>query len=225
MFMRVRLRLRMRFSLSDRTLETQTPQDPCAKWVRRLTQLCLPGLRLVGVVEPNGSWSPGSPTSRHPFSVITGGTDDPGRRPHLRASGWSIHQQELCSVVIVSPERLPKRPALAWAEVTLDYCDTERAAAFWSTLLGVPANTQRIPGWYQLSPSANGPLLNLQPVEEMKSGKSRAHLDFWVDDLAESIHLVVRLGGKVLNQHTFEQWAIAVMADPEGIEFCLVAKA
>lgn len=59
----------------------------------------------------------------------------------------------------------------------------------------------------------------------MKSGKSRAHLDFWVDDLAESIHLVERLGGKVLNQHTFEQWAIAVMADPEGIEFCLVAKA
>jgi predicted enzyme related to lactoylglutathione lyase len=122
-------------------------------------------------------------------------------------------------------EQPAERPAIAWAEVTLDYCDTERAAAFWSTLLGVPANTQRIPGWYQLSPAANGPLLNLQPVEEIKAGKSRAHLDFWVDDLVASIHLVERLGGRVLNQHTFEQWAIAVMADPEGIEFCLVAQA
>jgi predicted enzyme related to lactoylglutathione lyase len=127
--------------------------------------------------------------------------------------------------VLPEDERLHKHPAIAWAEVTLDYCDTERAATFWSTLLGVPANTQRIPGWYQLSPSANGPLLNLQPVEEMKSGKSRAHLDFWVDDLAASIQLVEGLGGTVLNQHAFQEWAIAVMADPEGIEFCLVAQA
>ena len=118
-----------------------------------------------------------------------------------------------------------KHPAIAWAEVTLDYCDTERAAAFWSTLLGVPAYTQRISGWYQLSPAADGPVLNLQPVPEMKSGKSRAHLDFWVDDLAASIRLVESLGGTTLNEHTFEQWAIAVMADPEGVEFCLVAQA
>jgi len=134
---------------------------------------------------------------------------------------------QLCSVIVVSSEdeRPSKHPAIAWAEVTLDYCDTDQAAAFWSTLLGVPANTQRIEGWYQLSPVAHGPVLNLQPVQEMKRGKSRAHLDFWVDDLAASIDLVERLGGTVLNQHTFEDWAIAVMADPEGIEFCLVAQA
>jgi predicted enzyme related to lactoylglutathione lyase len=117
------------------------------------------------------------------------------------------------------------RPAIAWAEVTIDYCDTDRAAAFWSTLLGVPANTQRLTGWYQLNPTSNGPALNLQPVQEIKTGKSRAHLDFWVDDLPASIHLAEQLGGRVLNQHTFEEWAIAVMADPEEIEFCLVAQA
>ncbi len=118
-----------------------------------------------------------------------------------------------------------KQPAIAWAEVTIDYRDTERAAAFWSTLLGVPASKQRIEGWYQLAPTLRGPVLNLQPVEEVKSGKSRAHLDFWVDDLAASVEFVERLGGTVLNQHSFEEWAIAVIADPEGIEFCLVAKA
>ena len=122
-------------------------------------------------------------------------------------------------------EARSNHPAIAWAEVTIDYCDTDRAADFWSTLLGVPANTQRLKGWYQLNPTPHGPALNLQPVEEEKTGKSRAHLDFWVDDLAASIHLVQRLGGRVMNQHTFEGWAIAVMADPEDIEFCLVARA
>lgn len=29
------------------------------------------------------------------------------------------------------------RPLITWAEVTLNYCDTERAANFWSTVLGV----------------------------------------------------------------------------------------
>jgi predicted enzyme related to lactoylglutathione lyase len=116
------------------------------------------------------------------------------------------------------------RPTIAWAEVTIDYSDTERAAAFWSALLGVPASKQRIDGWYQLTPTANGPVLNLQPVEEPKTGKTRAHLDFWVDDLATSIAFVEQLGGTVLNQHNFEEWGIAVMADPEGIEFCLVGR-
>jgi predicted enzyme related to lactoylglutathione lyase len=115
-------------------------------------------------------------------------------------------------------------PTIAWAEVTIDYSDTERAAAFWSTLLGVPANKQRIDGWYQLAPTVGGPVLNLQPVQEAKTGKTRAHLDFWVDDLATSIAFVEQLGGTVLDQHSFEEWKIAVMADPEGIEFCLVGR-
>jgi predicted enzyme related to lactoylglutathione lyase len=93
------------------------------------------------------------------------------------------------------------RPTIAWAEVTIDYSDTERAAVFWSTLLGVPANKQRIDGWYQLAPTASGPVLNLQPVEEAKAGKTRAHLDLWVDDLATSIAFVEQLGGTVLDQY------------------------
>lgn len=108
--------------------------------------------------------------------------------------------------------------------MTIDYSDTERAAVFWSSLLGVPASKQRIYGWYQLAPTVGGPVLNLQPVQEAKTGKTRAHLDFWVDDLAASIAFVEQLGGTVLDQHRFEEWTIAVMADPEEIEFCLVGR-
>jgi predicted enzyme related to lactoylglutathione lyase len=49
-------------------------------------------------------------------------------------------------------------------------------------------------------------------------------LDFWVDDLATSVAFVEQLGGTILDQHSFEEWRIAVMADPEGIEFCLVGR-
>ena len=35
------------------------------------------------------------------------------------------------------------RPLITWAEVTLDYCDTQRAATFWSTVLDLPAARNR----------------------------------------------------------------------------------
>jgi predicted enzyme related to lactoylglutathione lyase len=115
------------------------------------------------------------------------------------------------------------RPLIRWAEVTLDYCDPERAAKFWSAVLDLPARTQSQPGWFQLGPAVTGgPVINIQPVGEPKVGKSRLHLDLWVNDVQAAVALVERLGGRTLDQHTYDQWLIRVMADPEGIEFCLV---
>ncbi len=34
------------------------------------------------------------------------------------------------------------QPLITWAGVTLDYCDTERAANFWSAVLDVPVRAQ-----------------------------------------------------------------------------------
>lgn len=116
-----------------------------------------------------------------------------------------------------------KRPRVSWAEVTIDCCDTERVARFWSELLDLPARTQHLEGWFQLGPVLpGGPVINIQPVPEAKVGKSRVHLDFWVDDLPSAVALVERLGGTKLNEHTHDEWIIDVMADPEGVEFCVV---
>jgi hypothetical protein len=49
-----------------------------------------------------------------------------------------------------------ERPLIGWAEVTLDYCDTERAANFWSAVLDLPARTQSQEGWFQLGPTVVG---------------------------------------------------------------------
>jgi len=118
------------------------------------------------------------------------------------------------------------RPSIRWAEVTLDYCDTERAANFWSALLDLPARPQSQAGWFQLGPAVrHGPVINIQPVVEPKVGKSRAHLDLWVDDVDEAVALVEQLGGRTLEALAYDEWLIRVMADPEGVEFCLVGGA
>jgi predicted enzyme related to lactoylglutathione lyase len=115
------------------------------------------------------------------------------------------------------------RPSIVWAEVTLDYCDTDRAANFWSTVLDLPARTQSQPGWFQLGPAVTGgPVINIQPVAEPKAGKARVHIDLWVSDVEAAAALVEHLGGRTLEARTYEEWLVHVMADPEGIEFCLV---
>lgn len=116
------------------------------------------------------------------------------------------------------------RPRVAWAEVTIDCRDPERVAKFWSGLLDAPA-TGGDGGWFHLGPVVRGgPVINFQPVPEEKVGKTRTHLDLWVDDLEAAVSLVEQLGGKDTGElHVSAEGTDAVMADPEGNELCLVA--
>jgi predicted enzyme related to lactoylglutathione lyase len=96
---------------------------------------------------------------------------------------------------------------------------------FWGELLGAPPRALDRAGWYRIGPLADGaPAITFQPVPGPKTGKSRAHLDVRVDDLDAAVDLVGRLGGSGPSQvHRYEEGTVAVMADPEGNEFCLVA--
>ncbi len=113
-------------------------------------------------------------------------------------------------------------PRFAWAHTTIDTCDPERAAAFWGRLLDLEP-VRRDDGWYVLGPTATGgPMLYFQPVPEQKVGKTRVHIDLWVDDLAEAIDLVEELGGRAGASHEVRGGTLALMADPDGTEFCLI---
>ena len=58
----------------------------------------------------------------------------------------------------------------------------------------------------------------------MEKPMKRVHLDLWVDDLDASIALVERLGGTHTGEaQTVPEGTNAVMADPEGTEFCVFA--
>ncbi len=115
----------------------------------------------------------------------------------------------------------------AWWAVTIDCSDPRQVAEFWSALLRTPIiepGPDR-PGWLRLQPLApRGPFVNFQPVEEPKVGESRLHLDVLVDDLDAGIKRVQSLGGTDTGaRDELLRGRIAVMVDPAGNEFCLIA--
>lgn len=56
-----------------------------------------------------------------------------------------------------------------------------------------------------------------------KGGKSRIHLDLWVDELGAAVALVRELGGTFTDEiHLYDEGTVYVMSDVEGNECCLV---
>jgi predicted enzyme related to lactoylglutathione lyase len=112
----------------------------------------------------------------------------------------------------------------AWAAVTVDCVDAEKVAVFWSRVLDAPVRTIGLPGWFRIGPTApGGPAITFQPVPEEKVGKSRIHLDVWVEELDAALALVRDLGGRSTGEiHLYDEGTVIVMSDVEGNEFCLV---
>ena len=60
-------------------------------------------------------------------------------------------------------------------------------------------------------------------MSEPKDGKVRIHLDVTVEDIDEAVEGVVALGGRSTGErYEHDEGVVAVMADPEDHEFCLV---
>ncbi len=114
-----------------------------------------------------------------------------------------------------------------WWAVTMDCNDVRLQAEFWSQLLAVPIIEPGVdrPGWLRLQPRGHlGPLLNFQPVEGPRTDKARLHLDVLVEDIDAGMRQVVALGGvDTGGREELLRGRIAVMRDPEGNEFCLLA--
>ena len=115
-------------------------------------------------------------------------------------------------------------PGAAWAAVTVDCVEPAAVADFWSRLLDLPVRTTGVPGWLRIGPTASGgPAITFQPVVEAKVGKTRIHLDLWVDDLDATGAVVRGLGGEPTGEvHHYDEGTVAVLADVEGNEFCVV---
>ena len=116
---------------------------------------------------------------------------------------------------------------MLWWAVTIDCHEPVRLGRFWAELLATPimdVGPDR-PGWLRLQPLApHGPFINFQPVPERKTAKLRLHLDVLVRDLESGTERVVALGGTDTGRReSFPRGSIAVVLDPEGNEFCLLA--
>lgn len=115
----------------------------------------------------------------------------------------------------------PKEPVGTLYAVVLDVDDLGRSGRFWSEVLGKDISF-KADRYCRVGRGDDPPSLLLQKVPELHERKNRAHIDLDVADLAPAVQKVERLGGSRLAQHAEYGIIWAVMADPDGNEFCLV---
>ncbi len=103
----------------------------------------------------------------------------------------------------------------------LDVNDLESCSGFWLEVLGkkISFKTDK---YCRIGEADDIPSLLLQKVPEQHEHKNRAHIDLDVTDLEASVQRVIKLGGTKLDEISEYGITWAVMADPDGNEFCLV---
>ncbi len=109
------------------------------------------------------------------------------------------------------------------SKIYVDVSDLSRSGKFWGKLLGLePAEPRRDPlggRFVDIGAHDGTTPLVLQEVPEKHVEKNRVHLDINVADLAEAIDNVISTGGSKVRDMSS---GFAVMADPDGNEFCLI---
>jgi len=105
--------------------------------------------------------------------------------------------------------------------IVLDVNDLERCTGFWSEVLGKEISF-KADKYCRIGRGDNPPSLLLQKVPEQHEHKNRAHIDLDVTDLGSAVQRAVDLGGTKLDEISEYGITWAVMADPDGNEFCLV---
>lgn len=109
------------------------------------------------------------------------------------------------------------------AKIYVDVSVLGRAGSFWSKLLGLEPSAPRqdpMGGWFLDLREVDGTIpVVLQQVPEPHEVKNRVHLDIDVEDLHVAMNDVLDAGGTLLKEMPS---GFAVMADPDGNEFCLI---
>ena len=105
--------------------------------------------------------------------------------------------------------------------IIIDVNDLETCGEFWSQVLGTDILYQN-EKYLRLGHTGERPTLLLQKVPEPHKVKNRVHIDLDVIDLNAAVSRVQELGGNKLRELNEYGIKWAVMADPDGNEFCLI---
>ena len=110
-------------------------------------------------------------------------------------------------------------------EIVVDSCDPANLARFWAAALGYELVDDEPDLASIEDPVADGPTMTFQRVGETKHGKNRVHFDLTVpdDSFDRAKEKLLGLGAHEVDVGQGEGRSWAVMADPEGNEFCLVS--
>ena len=105
--------------------------------------------------------------------------------------------------------------------VTFDCADPRRLAEFWSEATGYQL-AQQSEDMAMLSPAKGSrPNLIFSKVPEPRTVKNRVHIDFGVADIEAEAARLIALGATRGASQREDGFVWAVMADPEGNEFCI----
>ncbi|MFD7323477.1 VOC family protein [Streptomyces sp. NPDC059875] len=108
--------------------------------------------------------------------------------------------------------------------VTIDCADAYTLATFWAAVLDSKVSDDDQPGDEEALVETPGAGLLFIRVPEKKSVKNRVHLDLQPQDRSrdEEVERVLALGATLVDDHRKPDgtgWAL--LADPEGNEFCV----
>ena len=109
--------------------------------------------------------------------------------------------------------------------VVIDCADLDRAAEFWTGVLGYVREELALGQYLGLFPAdGQGAEILLQQVPDKKRDKNRVHLDLRTPDLESEVGRVLGLGAVQLTGQPLEEfgWRWHILADPDGNEFCVV---
>ncbi|MFE0647031.1 VOC family protein [Streptomyces sp. NPDC059534] len=109
--------------------------------------------------------------------------------------------------------------------VAIDCADAYELARFWSGVTGRPPHPDNRPGDREVQvPLAEGPVLYFNQVPEAKTVKNRIHLCLRPETSRDQeVARLLGLGAAFVSDHRNPDgsgWA--VLADPEGNEFCVL---
>ncbi|WUH93306.1 VOC family protein [Streptomyces sp. NBC_00433] len=110
--------------------------------------------------------------------------------------------------------------------VAIDCADAYALASFWSKVTGCPLHADDFPGdpEAQVLLSEDGPVLHFNQVPEAKADKNRIHLCLRPETSRDQeVERLLGIGATfVADRRNPDGTGWAVLADPEGNEFCVL---
>jgi predicted enzyme related to lactoylglutathione lyase len=112
--------------------------------------------------------------------------------------------------------------AIRLGSTVINCADMELMTSFWSQALHlVPSSREEGDDFRVLRGERVN--LSLQLSRTPVSARDQMHLDLYSDDLAAEVQRLTGLGATFVRRHDDPDDDYAVLADPEGNEFCVVA--
>ncbi|GLY96426.1 VOC family protein [Actinoplanes sp. NBRC 103695] len=113
------------------------------------------------------------------------------------------------------------------ATIAIDAVDVELVAGFWMSVLGWRVVEQDAEVTSIGPPGATWPTIDVCKVPERKTtAKNRLHLDLRADGstAAEEVERLIAAGARPVDVGQPADASWVVLADPEGNEFCILAR-